>query len=162
VHRLRILQLRASRGWTTTQKAQRFLVTEDTIAAWMRRLDEEGEEGLVRIGEPINKYPDFVGYLVRRLKLACPSLGKVRIAQILARAGLHIGASTVGRMLKRGPRRADPEAVVEVPVREELRARKPVWSDSSADAREVPGESPSLAIGCETVRCGQTPAEGFG
>jgi len=129
VHRLRILQLRASRGWTTEQTAQRFLVTEDTIAAWMRRLDEEGEEGLVRIGEPINKYPDFVGYLVRRLKLACPSLGKVRIAQVLARAGLHIGASTVGRMLKRGPRRADPEAVVEVPVGEKLRARKPhdVW-----------------------------------
>ena len=32
VHRLRILQLRASRGWTTAQTAQRFLVTEDTIA----------------------------------------------------------------------------------------------------------------------------------
>ena len=129
VHRLRTLQLRASRGWTTVQTAQRFLVTEDTIAAWMRRLDEEGEEGLARIGEPINRYPDFLGYLVRRMKLACPNLGKVRIAQMLARAGLHVGASTVGRMLKRGPRRADPEAVVEVSVGEKQRARKPhdVW-----------------------------------
>jgi putative transposase len=29
-------------------------------------------------------------------------MGKVRIAQVLARAGLHLGASTVGRMLKEG------------------------------------------------------------
>jgi hypothetical protein len=40
-------------------------------------------------------------------------------------------------------------------------ALRPVWSDCSADAREVPGESPSLAIGCETVRCGQTPRRGI-
>jgi len=48
---------------------------------------------------------------------------------MLARAGLHIGASTVGRMLQRGPRRADPEAAVEMPVGEKQRARKPhdVW-----------------------------------
>ena len=39
-------------------------------------------------------------YLVRSLKLLCPTLGKVRIAQVLARAGLHLGATTVGRMLR--------------------------------------------------------------
>ena len=36
---------------------------------------------------------------VRRLKALCPSLGKVKIAQSLAHAGLHFGATTVGRML---------------------------------------------------------------
>ena len=39
-------------------------------------------------------------YLVRRLKVLFPSLGRKRIAQTLARAGLHLSASTVGRMLK--------------------------------------------------------------
>ena len=59
------------------------------------------EAALVRFEEPVNKFPDFVAYIVRHLKATCPALGKVRIARMLARAGLHLGASTVGRMLKR-------------------------------------------------------------
>jgi hypothetical protein len=43
----------------------------------------------------VNKFPDFVAYFVRRLKILCPTLGKVRIAQILARAGLHLGPTTI-------------------------------------------------------------------
>ncbi len=101
VQRMRILKLRAARGWSTKQVADRFILTEETIASWMKRLDEEGETGLVRLEEPVNKFPDFVAYMVRHLKSMCPILGKVRIAQMLARAGLHLGASTVGRMLKR-------------------------------------------------------------
>jgi len=100
VQRMRILKLRAARGWSVEQTAARFLVTEDTIASWIRRVDEVGEHALVQIKEPVNKFPDFVAYLVRSLKLLCPTLGKVRIAQVLARAGLHLGATTVGRMLK--------------------------------------------------------------
>ena len=42
VQRMRILELRAARGWSTRQTAERFLVTEETIASWMGRLDEEG------------------------------------------------------------------------------------------------------------------------
>ena len=105
--RMRILELRAARGWSNAQTAERFLVTEDTIATWMRRLDREGEAGLVQVGEPVNKFPAFVTYLVRRLKRTCPILGKKKIAQILARAGLHLGVSTVGRMLKRDLSRDD-------------------------------------------------------
>ena len=107
VQRMRILELRAARGWSTAQAARRFLVTEDTIASWMRRLDEEGEGALVQVGEPVNKFPEFVSYLVRSLKLMCPTLGKARIARMLARAGLHLGATTVGRMLKRDLSRGD-------------------------------------------------------
>ncbi len=107
VQRMRILELRAARGWSTKQTADRFLVTEETIASWMRRLDEEGESGLVQLEAPVNKFPDFVAYLVRRLKRTCPTLGKARIAQMLARAGLHLGVSTVGRMLKRELSRDD-------------------------------------------------------
>ena len=107
IQRMRILRLRAARGWTVAQTAERFLLTENTIDNWMRRLDEQGEAALVRTEEPVNKYPDLVAYLVRRLKVMSPTLGKVKIAQILARAGLHLSASTVGRMLKRDLSRDD-------------------------------------------------------
>ena len=56
----------------------------------------------------MNKFPDFVRYIVRRLKTLCPSMGKIQIAQILARAGLHLGSTTVGRMLKEKRRRFQP------------------------------------------------------
>jgi transposase InsO family protein len=48
----------------------------------------------------INPFPEFVKYLVCRLKQLCPVMGKVRIAQILARAGLHLGTTTIERYLK--------------------------------------------------------------
>jgi putative transposase len=74
----------------------------------MGRLDEEGPHALVRIPLPVNKFPDFVAYLVRRLKVLCSSMGKARIANVLCRAGLHLGATTVRRMLDE-PRRTKPE-----------------------------------------------------
>ena len=54
----------------------------------------------MQLREPVNKFPDFVRHIVVRLKTLCPSLGKVKIAQLLARAGLHLCVTTVGRMLK--------------------------------------------------------------
>jgi putative transposase len=104
--RLRILALRAARGWTIAETARRFLVSVTTVSSWMARLDEEGEAALVRTPEPINRYPDFVRAIVGAIAVSAPALGKVRIAQMLARAGLHLAASTVGRMRrKRTPRR---------------------------------------------------------
>ena len=52
---------------------------------------------------PVNKFPDFTRYIAQRLKTLCPTMGKVKIAQTLARAGLHLGTTTVGRMLKQKP-----------------------------------------------------------
>lgn len=49
---------------------------------------------------PVNRFPDFVRYLVQRLKTLCPTMGKVRIADTLCRAGLHLGATTIGRILQ--------------------------------------------------------------
>src|SRR5213594_2394260 len=115
--RLAILELRAARGWSLAQTARTFLVTPLTIASWMGRLDEEGPDALVRLPEPVSKFPDFVSYLVRRLKILCPALGKVKTAQILARAGLHLGPTTVRRMLRdtRWPEpRKTPQAVTRV------------------------------------------------
>ena len=98
--RMAILELRAARGWSLKQTADTFLVTQATVASWMRRIDEKGPDALLQLPEPVNKFPDFVRYLVRRLKTLCPAMGKVRIADTLCRAGLHLGATTVGRMLK--------------------------------------------------------------
>jgi transposase InsO family protein len=66
-------------------------------------LGEDGECASVRTREPVNRFPDFVRYLVQWLKVMCPRLGKVKTAQILCRAGLHLGPTTVGRMIKEPP-----------------------------------------------------------
>jgi putative transposase len=98
--RLAILELKAARGWSLAQTARAFLWEPETVASWLKRVDERGEEALVQVPRPVNTFPDFVRHLVRRLKALCPSLGKVKIAQILGRAGLHLGASTVRRMIR--------------------------------------------------------------
>ena len=103
-----ILELKAARGWSLAQAARAFLVEHDTIAAWLKRIDEDGASALVKLREPVNKFPDFVRYIVQRLKTLCPTLGKVKIAQVLARAGLHLGVTTVGRILKAKDKKAPP------------------------------------------------------
>jgi transposase InsO family protein len=114
VERMAILELRAAQGWSSRQTAKSFLVTDATIASWLKRIDEEGPDALVQLREPVNRFPQFVRYAVQRLKIVCPSMGKVKIAQVLSRAGLHLGVSTVGRMLKEPP---CPRPKVERPAR---------------------------------------------
>jgi transposase-like protein len=104
IERLAILELRAARGWSRSQTARRLLVTPATVCSWMGRLDEEGPKAIVQTRQPVNKFPDFVAYIVRRLKVLCPSMGKAKIAQVLCRAGLHLGSTTVQRMLHPQPR----------------------------------------------------------
>jgi hypothetical protein len=53
IQRMRILQLRAARGWTLEKTG---------------RLDECGKRDLIQTVEPVNRYPDFVRNLVRQLK----------------------------------------------------------------------------------------------
>jgi hypothetical protein len=101
--RLAILELKAVRGWSLDKTAKAFLVTPATIASWMKRLDEEGSKALVQLPIPVNKFPDLVRYLVQRLKTLCTTLGKAKIAQMLARAGLHLGTTTVSNLLKQKP-----------------------------------------------------------
>jgi transposase InsO family protein len=97
--RMAILELKAARGWSLEQTAKVFLVTSATIASWLKRLDEQGPDALVQVPQPVNRFPDLVGHIVQRLKALCPTMGKAQIAMTLARAGLHLGATTVGRML---------------------------------------------------------------
>jgi len=98
--RMSILALKAARRWNLEQTAQAFLVEPATISSWMKRLDEDGEQALVKLSMPINKYPDFVALVVKQLKCLCPVMGKKRIAQILVRLGLQLSASSAGRFMK--------------------------------------------------------------
>ena len=80
IQRMRILQLRAARGWTLDKTARVFLIDEQTLLGWMGRLDEPGDRPLIQTVEPVNRYPDFVRNLVRTLKALFPALGAARIA----------------------------------------------------------------------------------
>jgi len=108
--RMAILELRAARGWSRQQTADAFLVTAATITSWIKRLDEEGPDALVQLREPVNKFPEFVRYAVRLLKALCPTMGKAAIVHMLCRAGLHLGTTTVGRMLKENPKPASSKS----------------------------------------------------
>lgn len=109
---MRILRLRAARGWTIEKTARVFLLDEQTLLEWMGRLVEPGGWPLIQTTEPVNRYPDFVRCLVRQIKILFPTMGSVRMAQTLARAGLHFGATTIRRIVreKSGPA-ADGPAV---------------------------------------------------
>ena len=126
LERMAILELRAARGWAAQQTADRFLLAPATVAAWMARINEEGANALLQLREPVNKFPDLVRYIVRRLKVLCPRLGKVKIAEMLCRAGLHLAPTTVGRILRE--ERGAPEPIA-VAVRAVVHADGPnhVW-----------------------------------
>jgi len=103
VERMAILELRAAQNWSLKQTAKAFLVTPATIKSWLGRLEEQGPDALVQLDHPVNRFPDLIRYLVQRLKILCPSMGKKKVADALARAGLHLSATTVGRILKEKP-----------------------------------------------------------
>ncbi len=136
--RMAVLELRAARGWTMAGTSRRFLVTAATIASWAGRAEEQGKDALVQLREPVNKFPDFVGGMVRRLKTLCPRMGKVKIAQTLSRAGLHLGATTVGRMLKQRRTHHAPRDVVPHAEREEYVPADPWFNpEPTATAAKV-------------------------
>ena len=62
--------------WSLEQTARVFLLTAATVASWVRRVDEGRPNAPVRLIEPVNKFPDFVRYIVQRLRALCPMLAK--------------------------------------------------------------------------------------
>jgi transposase-like protein len=71
VERLRILQLKAARGWSRQRAARAFLINEQTLRSWLFRVDEQGERALIQTADPVNKFPDFVRYLVKQREPDC-------------------------------------------------------------------------------------------
>jgi len=70
----------------------------------VNRIDDQGANALLQLREPVNKFPDFAPYIVQRLKTLSPRMGKVKIAETLCRAELHLGVTMVERILKEDPR----------------------------------------------------------
>jgi hypothetical protein len=77
--RMAILQLMAACGWSKAQAGRRFLVTDETVASWSGRLEEEGPRALVEAAVPVNKFPDFVAAMVTKLKRLFPAMGLPRL-----------------------------------------------------------------------------------
>jgi putative transposase len=99
--RLAILTLRSRAGWSTARAARELLVTPKTVASWTARLDEQGPDALVAPRRPVNAFDDAAVELVHHLHDTAPGLGRRKKAEVLLRAGLHLAASTVRRMLER-------------------------------------------------------------
>ncbi len=138
IERMAILELQAARGWSQAATARRFLVKPTTIASWLKRIDEANAAPLVQLREPVNRFPEFVRYLVYKLKVLFPSMGRKRIAQTLARAGLHLSASTVRRKLQaRGPA---PEDATEI---EAASSEKENGARQSKGTRTVTAKRPN-------------------
>jgi hypothetical protein len=76
----------------------------------VKRIDEKGSDALLQLREPVNKFPDLVRYIVQRLKTLSPGMGKVKIADTLCRAGLLLGVTTVGGIVKEEPLPSPGEA----------------------------------------------------
>ena len=124
--RMAILELRAARGWPLKQTADTFFLTSATVTSWMKRIDDQGTNALLQLREPVNKFPDFARDIVQRLKILNPSMGKVKIAETLCRAGLHLGVTTVGRILQEEPQSSAGDAALSPRV---VTAKRPnhVW-----------------------------------
>jgi len=143
--RMAILQLMAARGWSKAQAGRSFLVTDDTVASWNGRIEEDGDGpgALVQATVPVNKFPDFVAAMVTKLKRLFPAMGRRRIAAFLARAGLHLEPTTVRRMLNRAPA-PEPPAPTAL-------AENPDQPLTSAKPRSVIATYPNHVWGVDTT-----------
>ena len=135
VERLQILELRAALSLSVAQTARLFLVEHATILLWMKRVDAPDGYPLLRLSMPVNRFRDYVRYIVQRLKVLCPDAGKVRTAQILARAGLKISPSTVRRMWRKTGLFRPPHVDSSLPAPE-------IDNPSSASPRVVRADYP--------------------
>jgi len=141
--RMAILELMAARGWSKAEAGRRFLVTDDTVASWSGRIEEDEPGALVKTTVPVNKFPYFVAAMVIKLRTLFPMMGRRRIAGFLARAGLHIAASTVRRMLNRKPAAQPPAPLAS--------AENPNQSPSSAKPHTVIANYPNHVWGLDTT-----------
>lgn len=123
--RMAIRELITARGWSIRRAARRFLVSRGTLHGWRRRLADEGANALLAIGEPVNRFPDYLRHAIRRIKVLCPFLGKQKIAELLSEAGLHIARSTVGRILKEMPKKPDERILDDLDIPNDNPPRKP-------------------------------------
>jgi transposase InsO family protein len=107
--RLRILSLKAAQSWSLAATAHRFQLSASTIASWVSA-SGDAERSLLKQRQAVNSFPEFVTSIVQQLKVTVPMLGRRKVAQYLARAGLALSASTIARRLKQAPVVPPPRA----------------------------------------------------
>ncbi len=135
--RLRALELVAARGWNRAEAARALVVAPPTLSRWLAWA-REGAPLLDTGAGPMNKFPDLVTHVVQKLKAKFPAFGKRRIADLLARAGLQLSVTTVGRKLK-----APPVSAPEEP---------PPPAPAPAPESEREGEAEAQADGTRTAQ----------
>ena len=107
--RLRALALMAARGYNRVQAGKALLVEPATLSRWLRWADDDSPN--LEHSPPVNAYPDEVTTVLHQLKALFPHFGKRRLAQMLARLGLHLAETTIARKLQEPPPQpAPPEA----------------------------------------------------
>jgi putative transposase len=105
--------------------ARTFLLSVPTVLSWRKDVATK-QTHLVRPKAPMNRLPDLVAEIARRLKREWPRWGTRRIAGVLARLGLKASRTSVQGFLRR-PGRSAPAAAVRAlrPARGPLVAKRP-------------------------------------
>ena len=104
--RLKILDWRHQHGHNLSLTARRFGIQRLTLRRWVKRVKQSGPVGLndrshrpQRLRQPITPWNTVMA--VVKLRQQYPAWSKYKIRILLAREGMVVSASTVGRILKR-------------------------------------------------------------
>jgi putative transposase len=108
--RLAILWHASRYGMSVEKTAKAFVLSPMTVFNWRRRL-RTGESTRVEPKHPINRLPDLVADVARRIKREWPKWGTRRIAGVLARMGIKASRTSVQAFLRQAapPRRPSRE-----------------------------------------------------
>ncbi len=103
--RFRILEIKNTLGWTTTQTARTFLVSAHTVANWEHSADPLAATvgSTVKPTPPVRRAADIVRATVQTLDRYGFG-GSERIARTLAQAGWKIATRSVARYRRQRPR----------------------------------------------------------
>ncbi len=112
------------------------------------------DDSLVQTQTPVNQFPDFLRYAVQQIKLFCPTLGKGKISDALARAGIHNDLSAIAEGLGNKTAAARWESKRDAVVQEMIRRASggSVDPESSREANPATGRKGSQSEELRSVR----------
>jgi transposase len=102
VQRLEIIQIMRLRGWTVAQVATRFVLHPNTVRAWLRALENEGDAAKLFTAPVWNRLHDAIRWTTQEIRRICPEpeVGTRTIAAMIVRKGIQISRSSVQRILR--------------------------------------------------------------
>lgn len=104
--RLKLFSYALKHSGNISLTCRHFGIARSTFLRWAERFEARDESSLEersRCPKKVREPKTDVGIIerIRALRLAYPTQGKQRIAHILAMEGMHVSASTVGRVIAR-------------------------------------------------------------